>query len=252
MENTTQFVLNDALSQWRETMAASPAFATADLDELEGHLRDSIQSLQTRGLSTQEAFWVARSRLGSSDLLDREFGKVSTNLVWLNRVLWMVAGFIGIGLASELAATLAMLLTYGVYGLLPGNIWKPDLRLVGWLSLTAKSVLVVGLIVWGFRSGTRSEGFIQHLAQHSREHPLLAAVGVFLGYALVRVSKQVPLAFITARTLDAREFGELSLFGAYWSLVLLLVWPSILAWLLVRTSTRATAHQESVHESRTR
>ena len=241
MENATQFDLNDALRQWREEMATSPAFRAADLDELEGHLRDSIQSLRTRGLSTQEAFRVARSRLGDSDLLDREFGKVNTNQVWLNRALWMVAGFIGIGLVSELAATLGNLLTWGVYGLLPGDTGKPDLRLVGWLSLTARSVLFVGLMVWAFRSGTRSGGFLQHLALWSREHPLLAGVGVFLGYALVRVSNQVPLAFITARTLDAWELGELSLFGAYWSLVLLLVWPSILSWLLVRTSKSATA-----------
>jgi hypothetical protein len=240
MENATQFDLNDALRQWREKMAASPTFRGADLDELEAHLRDSIQSLQTRGLSAHEAFWVAGSRLGENDLLEREFEKVNTERVWLNRVLWMVVGSIGIGLLSRSATTLIDFLTLGTYGLLPGHVGKPNPHLMGWFSLAANSVLLAGLIVWAFRSGRRKEGFLQRLGQWSLKHPLLAAAGVLLGYVLNSVGSYVPVSFIL-QTLGATESGVLLMFRGWWSLVPLLVWPSILAWLLMRTSRRATA-----------
>ena len=240
MENATQFDLNDALRQWREKMAASPTFRGADLDELEAHLRDSIQSLQTRGLSAHEAFWVAGSRLGENDLLEREFEKVNTERVWLNRVLWMVVGSIGIGLLSRSATTLIDFLTLGTYGLLPEYVGKPNPHLMGWFNLVANLVLLVGLIVWAFRSGKRNGGFLRRLGKWSRERPLLAATGVFLAYVLTRVGSYVPVPFM-ARSLGATEFGEFWTLRVWWSLVPLLVWPSILAWLLMRTSRKAAA-----------
>jgi hypothetical protein len=238
MENATQFDLNDALRQWREKLATLPTFRGADLDELEAHLRDSIQSLQTRGLSAHEAFWVAGSRLGETDLLEREFEKVNMERVWLNRVLWMVVGSIGIGLLSELATTLVNLLTVGVCGLLPGYVGRPDPRLLGWSGLAASLALFVVLFVWAFRSGKRNGGFLQRLGRWSREHPLLASAGALLAYVLIRVGGYATFSFM-ARTLGAEGFGTLAMFRACWSLVPLLLWPSILAWLLVRTSRRA-------------
>ena len=240
MENATRFDLNDALCRWRENLATSPAFRARDLDELEAHLRDSIQSLQSRGLFAHEAFWVAQSRLGDSDLLDREFEKVNPERVWLNRVLWMVVGSVGIGLLSGLATTLVDFLTVGTYELLPEYVGKPNPHLLGWFNLVANWVLLVGLLVWAFRWGKRNEGFLRRLGKWSRERPLLAATGVFLAYVLTRVGSYVPVPFM-ARSLGATEFGEFWTLRVWWSLVPLLVWPSILAWLLMRTSRKAAA-----------
>ena len=69
MENSTQFDLKDAIRQWRDSLAAAPACRPDDLDQLESHLRDSVMTLQTTGLSLREAFWVAKSRLGTNDQL---------------------------------------------------------------------------------------------------------------------------------------------------------------------------------------
>jgi hypothetical protein len=92
MEKTTPFDLNHAIKRWRETLAQSPAFRSENLDELESHLRDSVVDFQNRGLSPEEAFAIATGRIGNSEALEREFGRVNGKSVWLDRVLWMLIG----------------------------------------------------------------------------------------------------------------------------------------------------------------
>lgn len=92
MKQQAPFDLNCAIQDWRESLAQSPAFRSENLDELEAHLRDSVAKLQTRGLSAEEAFMVAAKRIGENGLLEKEFAKVNTRTVWLDRVLWMLIG----------------------------------------------------------------------------------------------------------------------------------------------------------------
>ena len=111
METTTApFDLNCAIQQWRESLNQSPAFRRENLDELETHLRDSIATLQARGLSAEESFLVAARRAGSCATLGAEFGKVNARSIWLDRVLWMLVGnllfwFVG-GLLSSIGSSL--------------------------------------------------------------------------------------------------------------------------------------------------
>ena len=92
METTTPFDLNRALQHWRENLSASPAFCGENLDELEAHLRDSISTLQSRGLDAGEAFLIATCRLGKENLLRSEFAKINRSAIWLDRVLWIAIG----------------------------------------------------------------------------------------------------------------------------------------------------------------
>lgn len=92
METTTPFDLNLTIQRWRENLAQSPAFQSENLNELESHLRDSVATLQTRGLSAEEAFMVATRRVGHNHALEAEFGKVNRRTVWLDRILWMLIG----------------------------------------------------------------------------------------------------------------------------------------------------------------
>jgi hypothetical protein len=92
MENPTSFDLNLTIEQWRVNLAQSAAFTTANLDELESHLRDSTAMLQSRGLSAEEAFLIAARRTGESELLTTEFAKLNVQAVWLDRFLWMLIG----------------------------------------------------------------------------------------------------------------------------------------------------------------
>lgn len=73
METAIEFDLNVALRLWREQLSQSPQFRAENLDELESHLRDSMASLQTKGLSAEESFLIGARRVGSAAALEREF-----------------------------------------------------------------------------------------------------------------------------------------------------------------------------------
>ena len=92
MENQTSFELNRAIRQWRENLARSSAFRNENLNELESHLRDSIDGLRTRELSDEEAFLIATRRIGESQRLESEFGKLNRSNIWLDRAMWILIG----------------------------------------------------------------------------------------------------------------------------------------------------------------
>ena len=64
MATETRFNLNAAVETWRNELAAQPQLMPDDRRELERHLLDSITDLQERGLCDEEAFWLARRRIG--------------------------------------------------------------------------------------------------------------------------------------------------------------------------------------------
>jgi len=92
MENPTAFDLNRQILAWREHLGQSPAFQPENLEELETHLRDSIATLQARGLSAEESYMIATRRVGADGALAAEYGKVNRQEVWLQRILWMLVG----------------------------------------------------------------------------------------------------------------------------------------------------------------
>lgn len=75
------------LAQWRSYLAADPALAASDLDELESHLGDQIDDLTAVGLSGEEAFLIAVRRLGRTDELSREFAREHSERLWKQLVL---------------------------------------------------------------------------------------------------------------------------------------------------------------------
>jgi hypothetical protein len=77
MATTTTFDLSLAIQQWREKLVQSPHFKTENVAELESHVRDSVVTLQSNGLSSEESFLVATHRVGSPEKLEPEFAKVN-------------------------------------------------------------------------------------------------------------------------------------------------------------------------------
>ena len=70
------FDLESALASWRQRMKSRGAFLPEDLDELEGHIRDHVDSLVAEGRSRREAFFIATERLGSNEVVKDEYRKV--------------------------------------------------------------------------------------------------------------------------------------------------------------------------------
>jgi hypothetical protein len=141
------------MSSWLRDLAHGPCYAQRDLREIEDHLRESVSALQHNGLSPQEAFLVARGRLGDQAALDAEFTKVNGRNVWLNRVLWMLVGIQlwavawDVGGFARLAVTEGLLRTgmFPTRGWAGSNGWLQSLPIAVLLALLEIAVLAAGL-----------------------------------------------------------------------------------------------------------
>lgn len=231
MEDQPRFNLNESIRQWRLNLSKSPAFRSDDLDELESHLRDSAAMLENKGLADHEAFWVAAGRIGSTQGLDLEFGKVNANLVWRNRILWMVTGCLAFGALSGTASLIGTLVTLGIYSLTGG------VKYLG----PASSVVFLGalfsLSLWVWRSGNRSSGLICRLGVWMKTHPVAATLGA-MAIPLCLQAGNVATRLLSARTLPPSTMGPIYTWGAVASYLTLLIWPLIFGWLLAHRSPK--------------
>ncbi len=79
--------LEEQIAQWRGHLRRQPGVRVADVEELEGHLRDQLAELKANGLAGDEAFLVAVKRMGSLDALSREFARAHSERLWKQLVL---------------------------------------------------------------------------------------------------------------------------------------------------------------------
>jgi hypothetical protein len=80
-------VLETQITQWRAAVTRNRAVDSADVEELEGHLREQVAELELTGLSDEEAFLVAVKRLGAVDAVTAEFAREHGNRLWKQLVL---------------------------------------------------------------------------------------------------------------------------------------------------------------------
>ncbi len=74
--------LDAQIAAWRTYLASRREVVSSDVDELESHLRDQVDTLRSAGLDGDEAFLVAVRRLGSVDALTREFAREHSERLW--------------------------------------------------------------------------------------------------------------------------------------------------------------------------
>jgi hypothetical protein len=79
--------LEAQFEQWRHYVLRRRGLQPSDADELEDHLRGSVDELVAAGLSADEAFLVAVKRMGSLDVLSREFAREHSERLWKQLVL---------------------------------------------------------------------------------------------------------------------------------------------------------------------
>lgn len=109
------FDVESAIASWRRTYLGREGATEAQADELEDHLREELDALRAlarpgpAALRAEEAFLVASRRLGGSDALAAEFERCDPTATWRRRWIWMLCGYLGIGLSVTLIATLASL-----------------------------------------------------------------------------------------------------------------------------------------------
>ncbi|HEU0005196.1 MAG TPA: permease prefix domain 1-containing protein [Terriglobia bacterium] len=79
--------LEEQIAQWRTYLRRRQAVHGPDVEELEGHLRDQLAALTEAGLAGDEAFLVAVKRMGSLDVLSREFARAHSERLWKQLVI---------------------------------------------------------------------------------------------------------------------------------------------------------------------
>src|ERR687895_1123588 len=79
--------LEDQIDRWRSYLRRRQAIHSADVAELEDHLREQVALLVDAGLATDEAFLVAVKRMGDLDALSREFAREHSDRLWKQLVV---------------------------------------------------------------------------------------------------------------------------------------------------------------------
>ncbi len=75
-------MIEEQIEQWRKYLRSRQAIHSVDIEELEDHLREQIAALTAAGLAEDEAFLVAVKRMGSLDVLSREFALEHSERLW--------------------------------------------------------------------------------------------------------------------------------------------------------------------------
>lgn len=106
--------LESRIADWRGYVADHRVIAPADIDEMEGHLREQISDLMSVGLTDGEAFLVAVGRMGGVDELSREFAQEHSDRLWKQLVLSRTDRGENSGRTGELAVVLGLALGAGL------------------------------------------------------------------------------------------------------------------------------------------
>ncbi|MHA6511418.1 permease prefix domain 1-containing protein [Tessaracoccus sp. Z1128] len=161
--------LEDQIGQWRAWVLRRGAAIAPDIDELEDHLRGQVGELTSAGLTADEAFLVAVKRMGSLDVLSREFAREHSDRLWKQLVLGGegtegLTRRMVVGLLFAVAAALAVKLP-ALLGIEVGEgTWY--VRNLAFLVLP----FLAGWFVWSRRSGAAV---------------LAAVVALFVAFAVV-------------------------------------------------------------------
>lgn len=98
------FELDNEIQRWKSAFTNNGAVSCEQILEMESHLRDQIDALQSHGLSSQEAFTVARMRIGEVSEIECEFAKIQPKRKYQFRAIWMLAGYLFFTLVGSLVA----------------------------------------------------------------------------------------------------------------------------------------------------
>src|ERR671910_2439923 len=79
--------LGEQNDRGRSSLRRRQAIHSADVAELEDHLREQVAVLVDAGLATDEAFLVAVKRMGNLDALSREFAREHSDRLWKQLVV---------------------------------------------------------------------------------------------------------------------------------------------------------------------
>ena len=111
---SSNFDLTAAIEAWRNELAAQPQLTPDDRRELERHLADSIADFRGRGFADEEAFWLARRRIGQPRQLAEEYEKADSLKVWRQRMFWIALAVLVWRLFFDLVRSVGLVVVVAV------------------------------------------------------------------------------------------------------------------------------------------
>jgi hypothetical protein len=225
--------LERQIEQWRAGLADSETLASGDIRELESHLREEMDHLKSQGLSGEEAFLVARHRLGDTAHLEQEFAKVNPHRWLVSRLCWIMAGILLWMVAGSVGAAVSTVL-----------LWFGCLHVLGTTGLTViRSVLppaamaaVIAAGLWWYSRYTRTGLSPGHSL--SRARVVALALGSLL---LVQVAFGLNMGMRVwmARTMDMAWYARVVKVSVCGDLAWALLTPILLTALFIVLYLRA-------------
>ncbi|QKJ30152.1 hypothetical protein HQ865_10395 [Mucilaginibacter mali] len=177
------FNLENAIGNWQQAMLVT-ALTPDDVEELTQHLVDEIERLQSSGLDQDEAWIIAKKRIGQPSDIDVEFSKVNSDFATNRNMLMAFWG-----------ATIFMVMQSLLF-VLPTRLWHlvghgSTLHIEYLLSYTqtnnllnifSVTILIGGIVIiarsnqiviWFNRMLTKNSGII---------NPILLVAGSFIAF----------------------------------------------------------------------
>lgn len=223
------FDLNQEITKWRSNLSQSESLGKSDIDELETHLREEIDSLTASKLSEQEAFWIARHRLGDISSLEDEFAKVNGGHILRNRLFWAGAGLLSYIVATYIAkcaSTGFVLLAWfaGVKGY--------SLGVVGIVSQIVFFLAVIFVFYQIVRRRDRQGELFCKVADNPWGKFILFASVFIIIAVMLAAGILVPATMV--RVVGASKYAEFAIFQTCTGLVWLISMPLILLAVVIR------------------
>jgi len=107
-------VLEERIAEWRSHLLRRQALSTADVDELEDHLRTQVADLVEGGLDEEEAFLIGVKRIGNLDAVSQEYAREYSERLWKRLILPAEPVGAGMALNKEGMAALGFAVAAGV------------------------------------------------------------------------------------------------------------------------------------------
>ncbi len=163
-----KFQLNHAVNKLIAAISAKGTVTNEDEKELSTHLFETVETLTKKGLSEEEAFEVAKLRLGKKEELAIEFQKVN-GINMLNKE-WVFI-FIGVSLAFLIKLITYLSTFYSVKFVSEGSLTISMAEMI----ITSTYLLLILLTILVFKNGDRITFFIKNNLLDKN----IATVGVF-------------------------------------------------------------------------
>lgn len=215
------------IEQWRAGLAGSELLRGSDVHELESHLWEEMEHLKAAGLSDEEAFAVARSRLGDTPALEQEFGKVNDANRLTYRLGWMIAGVLIYMVAVHFAGTASQIFL----AIAQNTDLAP--HTLGAIAVAARIVcfcLGAAVLVWlGLRWSQPRDHSPRRIWRRLRLAFLLA---VLVETVCLGVTRICGAAYVI-RTTGVRDYAQIAMVESFGDLAWRIVGPVLLAALLL-------------------